>query len=78
MAKNTSYKHQMEVVRNLEIAPRQDAEMLSYSVEEWAGGIIAVSRTYRPLHVKSMGYHELITIGQRGGKNVIFSNFQTL
>lgn len=71
-----NFDRQTATIRNLEVPPNSHYELVSYSVEEWAGNNVAVTRVYRPIgSVNGASWHELIKIGPRGATKTIYKNF---
>lgn len=68
-----SFTRQIATVQNLRVPP-YFYELTGYEVEEWAGGYVAVTRTYSSEGVKA-GWHECLQVGPRGAIKTIYKNF---
>lgn len=70
-----AFDRQLATVLNLQTV-REDYELIEFSVEQWAGDHLAVTRIYRRVGSSSDAtWHEMVRIGPRGGTKEIYSSY---
>lgn len=75
MAKQKNFQKQLWALERLMLPPSySNYEITKFSVEEWSGGTICVTREYKSPEWKTMAYHQCYKIGPRGAVTEIYSN----